>query len=100
MAEQITNVAWQDAGDDILNVTGHRGVQQARVGTEDDGVSPIYEDRPVVIEARGWVSAMTNHFDPDAIGTDGHRKPNTTPREMTDAERHAYAVSLLEAQNR
>ena len=49
----------------------------------------------VDVRAQGWVSATTNHFDADAYGADGHRKPDATPRKMTAKERREYCARLL-----
>lgn len=64
---RITKV--QDLGDDVLYVEGVLG-----------------ED--MVLSARGWVSAMTNHFDEDAEG-------NRTYRMMTRDEKVRYCKDLL-----
>lgn len=102
-----------DLGDDVLLVRGTDGrTEYVCVGTEDDG-TPIVDERPVVFEATGWVSAITNHFDASDYFPDGNRKPLpppdgvssgernefAMPRKMTAKERTAYAVGLLRTQN-
>jgi hypothetical protein len=86
-----------DAGSDVLLVKGER-----------DG-EPI--------QAQGWVSAMANHFPPDAfcpgdgshvlgktaksgkvVCSDLHRDDRDA-REMTAKEKRAYCLSLLAEQN-
>lgn len=67
-----------DAGNDVLVVQGTVDGKKA--------------------EARGWVSATTNHFDFDAYDTKtGHRKKKASPRGMDGGERHAYYAALLNA---
>lgn len=73
-----------DAGNDVLLVRGTTDAMQ----TEDGD--------PLPIEARGWISATSNHFDPEYYGDDGHRKPGATARAMTKDEQRAYATGLLE----
>jgi hypothetical protein len=51
------------------------------------------------VTARGWASALSNHFDAAAYGADGQRKAGATPRQMTSAEALGYARRLLEEQN-
>jgi hypothetical protein len=74
---RVTRV--DDLGDDRLRV----------VGVDDNGEE---------VEAQGWVSAMTNHFDAAHYGDDGHRVEDAQPREMTDEEKHAYWLQLLTEQ--
>ena len=71
----VTLTSVEDAGSDVL-------VIKAVVGDE-------------VVEARGWVSATTNHFDPAAYDAKGQRKANQTPRAMTKAEVTEYATMLV-----
>ena len=54
---------------------------------------------PVDVQAWGWVSALTNHFPPDAFGDDGHHKPGVAGRPMTPAERDAYYQAKVEEQH-
>jgi len=49
------------------------------------------------VEARGWLSATTNHYSADAYKADGSRKSGAKPRRMTAAEARAYCARLLEA---
>jgi hypothetical protein len=79
-----------DAGNDVLIVRG------------------TVDGQPV--EACGWLSAMTQHFDdhdyediPEATEDDvhgkahgRHRKADAVPREMTADEKRAYCTRLLE----
>ena len=88
------------ANDDLL-IEGTDGrTNPVRIGTEDDGVTPIMENTTVIFKARGWVSATTNHFDATAYDAKtGHRNPNARARVMTDRECNDYAIGLLIAQN-
>lgn len=81
MAANVQKVV--DLGGDVLEVTGTVD------GIDDDN------GNPAVFVARGWVSAMTNHYDESANDEDGNRLPDARPREMTDDEKHAYWSSLL-----
>jgi hypothetical protein len=90
----LTILSIKPGANDLLHVTAQIGSEQVRTGTDDDG-TPIFEERPTVVTAIGWVSATTNHFAPDSIGKDGHRKPDAKPRAMTDDERSAYARRLI-----
>jgi hypothetical protein len=54
---------------------------------------------PVAVQASGWVSAMTNHFPPEAFGDDGHHLPGAAGRPMTPAERDNYYQRLVEEQH-
>lgn len=70
-----------DAGGDVLLVRA----------TDADGNE---------VEAAGWVSATTNHYDPSAYSSDPEtgelvRDEKAEPRAMTPAEVGAYALSLL-----
>ncbi len=49
-----------------------------------------------VFEARGWVSALSNHFTVDDTGV---REKNATGRTMSTVERDAYYEQLLLEQN-
>jgi hypothetical protein len=63
----------------------------------------------VEVAARGWMSAMTNHYDPSGYedipeSTEDaphdrahgrHLKKDATPREMTREEKRAYCERLL-----
>lgn len=75
MAVKVTRV--EDHGDDVLVVHG-----------QVDGVA---------VTARGWVSAMTNHFPGAALDKNGNRDVKATPTSMNDAEKMAYWQSLLVA---
>lgn len=88
-----------DAGDDVLVVRG----------TIDGLVDADGELRE--LEARGWVSALENHYDWDAYvdvidadladenspwaTTGTHLRADATPRPMTDDERRDYCRNLL-----
>lgn len=55
----------------------------------------------IPVHARGWVSAMTNYYEPsDYLPPDEqgnvHRRPDARPREMTDEEGLRYWRELLE----
>ena len=65
----------QDWGNDVLAV----------MGTVDG----------VAVEARGWMSAMTNHYQPTDYDEGGNLKDGAKPAVMTDAERLAYMQGLL-----
>lgn len=84
MATTFTITAVLDAGDDVLKVEA----------LDPDGNK---------LEAFGWVSATTNHYDASAYTTDAagnlHRDPAALPRAMTAAEVGEYAHSLLLAQH-
>jgi hypothetical protein len=96
----LTILELHDLGNDVLRVRGTDGSTRAvRVGTEDDGTTPVVEEQPVVYEATGWVSALTNHYDESAYDKDGHRKDTAKSRAMTDEERAEYAANLLREQN-
>ena len=73
MATVILSV--EDRGDDVLVV---RGTVE------------------VAVEARGWLSAMTNHYGPGCYDPGGNLLKDAVSREMTEAEKHAYLVRLLE----
>lgn len=77
-----------DLGDDVLRVDGHHMTQ--------DGD----QARPVLVQAFGWVSATTNHYDPDQYDQDtGHLVDGATPRQMSQDELLAYAQQLLAEQD-
>lgn len=85
MATTVTGA--YDMGNDVLKVTG-----------QVDGIE-------VEVEARGWVSALTNHYGPECYTMDETtgalmRVEGATPRAMTAEERLAYFCTLLEEQNR
>jgi hypothetical protein len=80
-----------DAGNDVLLIHG----TMDGVYTADEGEGP----KLARLEARGWVSALANHFDADAYQEDGHRKPDAKPRAMTPDEQLDYCKRLIEAQN-
>jgi hypothetical protein len=73
----ITLLSADDIGNDVLLVRA----------IVDDDLDPT--------EARGWVSALTNHYDPDAYGEDGHRLADAKPRHLSDAEARAYCEQLV-----
>lgn len=81
MSAHVTQVHY--AGGDRITVVG-------TVDGHDDDAG-----QPIIVSAAGWVSAMEQHYDPDAYGEDGHRDPDREPRAMTDDERMAYWESLL-----
>lgn len=81
-----------DLGGDVLLVRGE---------LEADGET-------VPLEAKGWVSALENHYPPDAYDRDGALKlkdtadgapgdPEHEPRKMSKAERLEHCRGLLEA---
>lgn len=110
-----------DVGDDVLLVRGTvEGVTQTvtqplldakgKQRTRGRGASkePIFErvEEPIVVEARGWVSALENHYPPEAYDDAGALRlkstrkgapgdPQHEPRPMSPAERRAYAEQLL-----
>lgn len=45
--------------------------------------------------ATGWVSATTNHYDPESYDTDGNLIKKAKPRSMTTVEVATYALSLF-----
>jgi hypothetical protein len=71
----VSNIEAFDVGDDVLRVTG-----------QVDG-------EPV--EARGWLSATTNHYPPTAYAADGHLKDGAKSQKMTEAQVRAYCRGLL-----
>lgn len=114
----VTNA--YDMGEDVLLVQGthpdltrdeHSAAEavervESRVG--EDGVredtitrTQVFTVRhiPVVLEARGHVSALTNHYDPSAYGEDGNRDPKAEARAMNGDEARAYMIGLLREQN-
>jgi hypothetical protein len=78
MAE-IELVEVLDAGDDVLLARGRRGEEE--------------------LEARGWVSATTNHYPPDAYDEAGALRDDAKPRAMSADEVGAYALALLREQH-
>lgn len=72
-----------DLGDDVIEVSGF------------DSDKP--EERLTV---RGWHSATQNHYDADDYGEDGHLKEDAEPREMSQDEKEAYWLGLLETEHR
>jgi len=75
-----------------------RGIVVRRVlAREDDLYVQGFVDG-IPIAAHGWVSATTNHFDPDAYGPYGDRHPDAVSRQMNEAEQLAYYERLLEEQ--
>lgn len=65
-----------DVGDDVLLVKA----------LDDDGNE---------LEARGWVSATSNHYDPGSYDAAGNLLPDARPRAMTAEEVGSYALGLL-----
>lgn len=99
MADSFEILEVLDAGDDLLIVRGHRLVDgepetETRERAGRRGRTERYEV-PRVYEATGWVSALTNHFDEESYGEDGHRNPKAKPRERTADEKLAYCQELL-----
>ena len=114
----ITDVV--DLGDDVLEARGTYPGRDVFVEQDDTGADILVErDVLIPVAARGWVSATTNHYDPDAYYTDdliapdpnsdnpnatvyvhraGDRKPDAKPRQLSKDEIRAYALGLLEAQ--
>lgn len=45
--------------------------------------------------ATGWVSATTNHYDPESYDSNGNFTKKAKPRTMTPAEVSTYALSLF-----
>jgi len=104
MAEEIEITGIHDLGDDVLEV---------------EALGPVYDatdadEKPVKARnrytARGWVSALTNHFDAAELDADlvdgkvlrglkGERHPDAKAREMTPAEKREYCLGLLRTQN-
>lgn len=70
-------------GDDLLLV---RGTHPDVVGSDGE---------PAILEASGWVSAITNHYDDNSLDANGQRKPGTKARVMTASEAQAYVQRLL-----
>jgi hypothetical protein len=71
---EIKEVA--DLGDDRIRVTVLR----------DDGSE---------VKGEGWLSAISNHYDLDSYGPDGHLRPDATPRRMTRDEVTDYLLGLV-----
>jgi len=74
---QSVVTAVRDAGNDVLEVEG------------------VIEGKRVA--AQGWVSATTNHYDPNDDHDDGTRRANAKPRALTPEETLEYARGLLQA---
>ena len=84
-----------DVGDDVLLA---RAVDTDQVAPEGWDTDTQGEWTPDVLEATGWVSATTNHYDASAYSeADGDlvRDAKAKPRAMTKAEVAAYALSLF-----
>lgn len=47
------------------------------------------------LEATGWVSATTNHYEPGSYDEDGNLFVDARPRAMTAEEVGTYALGLL-----
>lgn len=90
MAHTITEVL--DTGNDVLIV---KAFDTDETQPDDWSTADQGEWSPTVVEATGWVSATTNHYDPDAYDEDGHLIADAKPRTMTAAEVGEYALSLL-----
>lgn len=75
----VTLTSVEDAGNDVLLI-------KAVVGDQE-------------VEARGWASAITNHYDASANDAKGQRKPNQKPRAMTAAEVKAYCEQRIREAN-
>lgn len=91
----VTIIEALDCGEDVLLVRGHIDGLTVEVPapTEDD--PDATEEVSVVVEARGWISAMANHYPADAYDDEGNLADDAQPRAMTKAERRAYAERLL-----
>lgn len=79
MSEVLVTSA-TDHGDDLLVVDGYVNGQYVR--------------------ATGWVSALTNHYDPESYlepdeHGNTHRGPGVKARALTEEEARAYCVGLL-----
>lgn len=77
MALELVSVA--DLGDDVLGAVAH----------DEEGNE---------FSATGWVSATTNHYDPESYDSDGNLVKKAKPRAMTPAEVTTYALSLFAPQ--
>lgn len=73
-------VSIEDVGGDVLLVKATDGAQ--------------------TYEARGWVSATTNHYDAKAYGEDGQLGAKAKARAMTPDEVRSYALGLINAVHR
>src|ERR1700730_2389460 len=104
MAEEIEITGLSDLGGDVLEV---EALGPAHQGIGPDNQPATVRDRYI---ARGWVSALTNHFDAAALeedlvdktvlrGVKGERHRDARAREMTPAEKREYCLELLRAQN-
>lgn len=47
------------------------------------------------VEARGWISATVNHYDPGQYDANGNLLDGAKPRPMTDAEILGYCARVL-----
>lgn len=54
------------------------------------------EEGNVIAEARGWVSATTNFFEPKDYDEDKHIKKEAKGRKMKDPELRAYCAELID----
>jgi hypothetical protein len=121
MARKVEVLEACDLGNDVLVVRGTiEGVTRevAKPVTDSKGKprttgrgrkkQQLVElvDEPIVLEARGWVSAFENHYPDEAYDDGGALKLETTkkgapgdplaePRPMTSEERRAYCEQLL-----
>jgi len=63
-----------------------------------DGEADPATGQPRELSAYGWLSALTNHYDPSDYDPDtGHRRAGAQPRAMTAAERVTYYAALIAA---
>lgn len=114
MGFRIVNVTPSPTEDDVLLVEaiGNPRNELGELVRELNPDGTLGEVVEVTAIARGWVSYITNHYDPAdyaddvVIGRDGDgnevrdfgRKPGATPRHLTPAEVGAYARELVAAQ--
>ena len=84
MGIEVTEIL--DVGSDKLLI---RGTTTLEPGDPPD--TPVFP-----LEAEGSMSAITNHYDLGDYLEDGHRKPGSTPRMMTEVEVGNYARSVLQ----
>lgn len=83
MARAITILDALDAGNDLLTI-------QANV----EGVVDA-DGNPKVVEATGWVSALTNYYPPYCYGEGGNLLPGSVPRAMTTPEKLTYCKARI-----
>lgn len=95
MRKAVTIKAILDDGDDVLVVRGT--VDGVTIDVPDPDHEGETVKEPLEFEARGWLSALTNHYDASAYDADGNLKDDAKPRQMTTAERRAYCEGLLVA---